>query len=424
MNQSAEHGGMIPDRVVVINDTSIARGGATELALMSVRLLRARDVPVTYICGDAGRNDELAALGVDVIAANQKPLLERGTLDAMTSGIHNRAARALVARYVRDADSPGTIYHVHGWSQILSPSIFAPLAPVADRTVIHAHDMFLACPNGAYMDYPRNRICDRRPLGAACLTTQCDKRSYAQKLWRVTRQLVLHRSFDQKFPWAAIVALHPQMQPFLTRAGYAPARIHTLRNPASPFSADRIGAEGNNGVAFVGRLERDKGVLELAASAKRCKMALTLVGDGPLRAQLAEQYPGAVMAGWQDHDNIRHHLGNARALVMPTHHPEPFGLVTPEAVQSGLPVIVAETALIAQEVASNGFGLAVDVFDATAMDRALMSMRDMPDDAVKRMSVHCHFKGQQLSTTPSVWGDELLALYGKTLLASDNATAV
>jgi glycosyltransferase involved in cell wall biosynthesis len=404
-----------PDRVVIINDTSTARGGATELALMSVRLLRARDVPVTYICGDSGLNDELTALGVEVIAANQKPLLERATLDAMKSGIHNPGAQVLVADYVRDRDSSGTIYHVHGWSQILSPSIFTPLAPVAARTIIHAHDMFLACPNGAYMDYPRNRICAHKPLGLACLTTQCDKRSYAQKLWRVTRQLALHRSFDQKLPWAAIIALHPQMLQFLTRAGYARARIHTLRNPASPFSADRIYAEDNTGIAFVGRLERDKGVLDLAASAARCAMPLTLIGDGPLRGQLSQQYPDATLAGWQDHDNIRHHLGNARALVMPTHHPEPFGLVTPEAVQSGLPVIVAETALIAQDVASNGFGLEVDVFDPTAMDRALTSVRDMPHDAVRQMSIHCHAAGQQLSTTPAGWGDDLLALYGQTL---------
>ncbi|PCH75473.1 MAG: group 1 glycosyl transferase [Rhodobacteraceae bacterium] len=406
-----------PTRVVVINDTSTARGGATELALMSVRLLRARAVPVTYICGDSGLNDDLTTLGVTVIAANQKPLLERATLDAMKSGIHNPGTCALIARYVRDHDSPGTIYHVHGWSQILSPSIFAPLVPVAARTIIHAHDMFLACPNGAYMDYPRNRICAHKPLGLACLTTQCDKRSYAQKLWRVTRQLALHRSFDQKHPWAAIITLHPQMQPFLTRAGYAPARIHTLRNPASPFSATRIRAENAAGIAFVGRLERDKGVLNLAAAAARCAMPLTLIGDGPLRAQLSEQYPEATMAGWQDHDNIRHHLTNARALVMPTHHPEPFGLVTPEAVQSGLPVIVAETALIAQDVASNGFGRDVDVFDPTAMERALMWIRDMPDDAVKKISIHCHAAGQQLSTTPTGWGDDLLALYGQTLRA-------
>jgi glycosyltransferase involved in cell wall biosynthesis len=405
---------MTPDRVVIVNDTSTARGGATELALMSMRLLRGRGLAVTYLCGDDGSNPELKDLGVQVVAAGERPLLDRPTRDAMRNGLHNHATRAMVTRLVQQADTPGTVYHVHGWSQILSPSVFGPLAPVAERTVIHAHDMFLACPNGAYMDYPRHRICHRRPLGAACLVTQCDKRSYAQKLWRVGRQIALHRAFRQSLPWAAILSIHPAMEPFLTRAGYDPAMIRTLRNPASPFSAARIHAEHNKGLVFVGRLERDKGVLDLAAAAARCGMPLTLVGDGPLPTRWHVIFPGVTLAGWQAHRDIAA-IWRLRALVMPTHYPEPFGLVVPEAVQSGLPAIVAQTALIAAEVQRGGFGLAVDVFDPAAMDRALTTLREMPDDRVRDMSVRCFTEGQQLSSTPATWADQLATLYGDVL---------
>ena len=54
-------------RVVLLNDFSIARGGATTLVLLLLRLLRSRGIPVTIIVGDDGDNPEFAALGEKAI---------------------------------------------------------------------------------------------------------------------------------------------------------------------------------------------------------------------------------------------------------------------------------------------------------------------------------------------------------------------
>ncbi|MGO7209469.1 glycosyltransferase family 1 protein, partial [Rhizobium ruizarguesonis] len=55
------------DRVVIIDDYSVARGGATALAVLSAKLFRGLDIPVTYICGDDAANVELVALGVSMV---------------------------------------------------------------------------------------------------------------------------------------------------------------------------------------------------------------------------------------------------------------------------------------------------------------------------------------------------------------------
>ncbi|MBL4767574.1 MAG: glycosyltransferase [Rhodobacteraceae bacterium] len=402
-------------RIVVINDTSQALGGTTALALLSVQLLRKQGFAVTYICGDDGNNDELVAQGVEVIAAGNVSLLQKGRADALIHGVYDSKTRDLVANYIDAHDTIGTIYHVHGWAQILSPSIFQALAVVASRTFVHAHDMFLACPNGVYMDYPRDQVCLRRPLSASCILTNCDKRSYPQKLWRLVRHKALFNCFDQKLPWAGIVMIHPAMRERMERAGYSPNLLHVVRNPVSPYSDTRIRAENNQGVIYVGRLERDKGVLDIVDAATRAGLELTLVGDGVLREELQKSHPEIRITGWQPREAIGKFISTARVLVMPSHHPEPFALVIPEAVQSGLPVIMSETALMSAEIVEARLGLSVDIFEKGALDQALVTIRDMPNQSMRELSER-GFSGQaQLALTPDIWADQLLELYHEAL---------
>ncbi|GGA09839.1 hypothetical protein [Neptunicoccus cionae] len=218
-------------RGVIINDFSLARGGATALALLSAKLFRARDVPVTLFCGDDARHTAISDLGVDIVSVGGKPLLEQGKLHAMASGLYNIRAKSALERLIRERDTDDTIYHVHAWSLILSPSIFSALKSVAPRVVIHSHDQFLACPNGVFYDFQKRISCDRTPLGPACLATQCDKRSYVQKGWRVLRQTGLRHVLTDKHKWGAVVAIHPKMQHRLSTFGCGAMTLKTLRNP-------------------------------------------------------------------------------------------------------------------------------------------------------------------------------------------------
>ena len=83
---------------------------------------------------------------------------------SILKGLYDRSVMTKVASWIASHDTANTVYHLHGWSKILSPSIFAALSPVARRVVIHAHDFFLVCPNGGYFDYQKKLPCDRTPL--------------------------------------------------------------------------------------------------------------------------------------------------------------------------------------------------------------------------------------------------------------------
>lgn len=403
-------------KIVMLNDTSLPRGGTAALALLAVRHLRARGVAVQWVCGDDGANPELQDLGVPVTAAYQAPLLERGRVDAARSGAYNTAARDMVARHIALHDDPDTVYHLHGWAQILSPAVFSALAPVAERVFVHAHDLFLACPNGVYMDYRAEKVCTRIPLSLDCALTNCDKRAYHHKLWRVARHAILRRTFDGRLPWAGVFQIHPDMQERLVR-GAIPARLcRTLRNPADPYSRTRIHAEENHGFVYVGRLEADKGVLALAEAAKRTGSAVTFIGEGVLRAELESRFPEFPVTGWKTREEIGAIASNARALVMPSQHSEPFSLVLPEAVHSGLPVLVAESALMAAEIVSRGFGIGFDATDPASCDRALREANAATPERIKTMSEAGFLTPQRLALTVEEWTDGLIDAYQGAVL--------
>ncbi|TCA06028.1 glycosyltransferase [Rhizobium leguminosarum bv. viciae] len=407
------------DRVVIIDDYSAARGGATALAVLSAKLFRGLDIPVTYICGDDAANAELVALGVLMVGLNSRDLLSAERAKAFVTGIHNGAAVRMVANWIAANDTANTVYHVHGWHQILSPAIFRALMPVARRCVVHAHDFFTACPNGAFFDYQAQEVCLRRPLGGSCIATACDKRSYSHKLWRVARGSNILRRLKDQADFGRIILLHEKMASFLVGAGYRPERLTTIRNPVAPLSIKRIEAEANDEFVFIGRLDEEKGIEDAVAATRKAGVRLCVIGDGPLMSMVAASGDHVRAVGWQSHAEIGPTIRKARALLMPSRYPEPFGLVAIEAARSGLPVIMSRSAFLAEEMQRAGMAIACDTVDESAFADTLTRFSQMPRHEVRAMSERAFLKSPDLASTHEEWRDALLSEYHS--LISTNA---
>jgi glycosyltransferase involved in cell wall biosynthesis len=205
------------------------------------------------------------------------------------------------------------------------------------------------------------------------------------------------------------------MVPFLARGGLSPANIRVLRNPVEAFSEARIPAERNRMFVFIGRLHEGKGADLAARAAQLAGASLCLVGDGPQRPALQREYPDVQVTGWQPSDRIVEWVGKARALIVPSRYPEPFGLVAIEALLSGLPVIIASTALLAAEIEERGIGFACDPLDTSAI--ANLMRRLLNDDALTQtMSERATTSSQALANTPMAWTSALVRLYEERLL--------
>ncbi len=401
------------DRIVILNDISRPMGGATALALLSATLFRSHGLAVTFIAGDAGDNDALAATGVEIIALGQQRLEASGKLQAFIGGLYSRDAATMISRWIAANDTPATIYHLHGFSQILSPSVFDALRPVKDRLVLSAHDFFLTCPNGSQAFLKSGAICPHVPMSLACVTADCDRRHYAHKLWRVARQAVQRHYFDRR-ETPPILAIHEAMRAHLMRADVPSERIFTLPNPVTPWTSTRITAEDNDEVLFVGRLEATKGPDLAAAACRAAGVKLRMIGDGALLPAIARDYPEVHVMGRRGPPEIADFARRARLLVMPSRYPEPFGLVAVEALWSGLPVIANDTAFLAGDILAAGAGLAVDPRDTAGFAATIRRIFD--DNATCRAMSEAGFAGMPgVALSPDEWADRLVTFYRRQL---------
>jgi glycosyltransferase involved in cell wall biosynthesis len=99
-------------------------------------------------------------------------------------------------------------------------------------------------------------------------------------------------------------------------------------------------------VGFVGRLDEEKGIRELADVAKQLPDDVTFkfVGDGPLYKWLQEELVDEIeagkveLAGWVDHSEIPSELNMMKLLVMPSQPTEGLPTTILEALACGTPV--------------------------------------------------------------------------------------
>jgi glycosyltransferase involved in cell wall biosynthesis len=398
------------DRVVLINDDAAERGGAAVIALTSARLLNARRIPVTILSGNTDVDPELKALGIEVEVLGGRHILEGSRAAAGVRGLFDPITRARLAEWIAANDTPGTVYHLHNWHKVLSPSAFGALRRVAHRLVISAHDYFLVCPTGGYFHYSKRAACELVPGSWRCLAAACDRRRYAHKLWRVARHWTRQRLIDLNGSGATVLAVHEAMVPVLARAGVAARVIRVLRNPVTPWSRTRVPAEQNREVFFVGRLDGDKGADFLARAARRAGAPLRIVGDGPLAASIARDNPEAQLLGWQTREQITRLIGNARLVVSPTRCRETFGLVSLEALMSGIPVVLSPLFPISDEVVQRDFGVVCDPFDEAGLAATIAALLQ-DDRRVRQMSLRGFAEARAIAPTPEQWCDELVVLY-------------
>ena len=414
MNSADAAGTTAPiDHVVVINDFATARGGATVIALESVKQYRRLGYPFTFINGEAS-TAELDALGVSVIGLDCAPLLEMPAIRALQIGMHNQAAVDALAEWIGRHDTPRTVYHVHNWSQILSPAIYRALRPVEERVIATCHDFFNLCPNGGYFNYRASMPCELRPLSAGCLTSQCDRRSSLHKYWRVLRQYYANHLARFETSASTFTFLHKGMQEKFVRSGFAARNVMTIPNPVEPWSSTRIEAETNTGFLFVGRIGRDKGADLAIRAAREAGQRLTLVGSGEIGGDAAPDDPHINFVGWRDKDEIIEYARTARALIAPSRMIEPFGLVILEAAASGLPVIVSSHAFLAEDVKSQGLGSTFDISEPGELTALLKQFAD-DDELTARMSTAGFNNAANLFLSPEDWISTFIDTFEKKL---------
>jgi glycosyltransferase involved in cell wall biosynthesis len=115
-------------------------------------------------------------------------------------------------------------------------------------------------------------------------------------------------------------------------------------------------------VLFVGRLSREKGILELVQAADG--LPLVVAGDGPLRDQVPEA------RGFVPHHALGPLYESAAVVAVPSHR-EGFGVACAEAMAYGRPVVASAVGGLLDLVVDGETGLLVPPRDVRALREAL-----------------------------------------------------
>jgi len=148
---------------------------------------------------------------------------------------------------------------------------------------------------------------------------------------------------------------------------------------------------------FLGRLEREKGVVELCeafllASRSNPRMQLRLAGWGTLESKLRAKYGGnsridflGAIAGREKEEA----LANSTAVIIPSLWEEVFGVVTVEAFAFGKPVIASRVGGLPELVRTGETGWLVEAGNIPALAEQLLFVANIDPLALEKINQNC-----------------------------------
>jgi len=335
----------------------------------------------------------------------------RGRVARARAALSARGSRAMVQRVERFlARHPVDLGHVHNFFPLLTPSVHAALARRGLPVVQTLHNYRLACAQGAFLR--RERACED------CL---------GRGPWNAVRHGCWRGSRLATAVWADAIAHHRRRQTWercvdrfvapsafaqrkLAEAGLDAARSVVIADPVPDPGPP---APPGRGGVYVGRLAPEKGVrLLLEAWRALAGTPLTLVGDGPQRAELERQaadLPQVRFTGWLPADRVRAELARAAFAVAPSLCYETFGLAAAEALAAGRPLVAAHPGALAELVEPGRNGLRFASGDARSLAEACRALASDPQRAAAMGGEARLLFEERLA--PDVRTDRLLALY-------------
>jgi glycosyltransferase involved in cell wall biosynthesis len=360
------------------------RGGIAHGALACACDWAARGHDVHLLASVGPIDRRLLDAGVNVICLNQFDILSNTSrIAAGAQGLWNPSAASAIEKILTAVSREKIVVHVHGWAKALSTSFIPKVLSRAIPIILTIHDYTIACPNAGFFNYVRREQCALTPLSVKCVTTNCDVRSYPQKLWRVARQLT------QRFPGRTpsgietFVTISKLSRSIIEEFLPESAHVVNIGNPISIEQSEPIDSARNQAYAYVGRLSVEKGPLLAAEAARRAGKKLIFIGDGYMRAELEAHYPECKITGWMDSISVRKELGRTRALLFPSLWAEGQPLVVQEASALGIPSIVADTCSARDSVRNGESGLWFKGGDVEDLALKLTLMQN--DDLASKM---------------------------------------
>ena len=362
--------------VVFLNDHCHVQGGASRIAIDEAVSVAELGIDVTFLGATGPIGPELAASRVKTICLQQPELASAAANPSVVlQGLWNATAGRRTQSLLTGLDPARTVVHLHGFTKSLTTSPLRAATRAGFRVVVTLHDFFSSCPNGNLYNFVTERPCALAPMSMKCVVTDCDKRRYSDKLYRVARSAL--QRWPGRMPGGLehFIGLSRRsvelMRPYLPPR----AQIHSLENIIDLVRGPPVEVGKGGALVCVGRLDPEKGILLLLEAANRAGESIVFVGDGPLRTAVEASGRHRV-TGWGSAHQVQSELDTARCLLFPSQWYETYGLVVSEASARGVPSIVSDVSAPAERIRDGITGFVFPSGDVAALARCLKLTAD------------------------------------------------
>lgn len=365
-------------KILIINDTANVIGGAASVAIQTADLLGKAGNHVVFFAARGPIDNRLASnSNVEVILLDQELCLnDRHKLKGALRGLFNRYAYHQLLQLLHE-DKTIQIAHIHSWTKALSSSVFLALKKTGVPTALTVHDYFLACPNGGLFDYQKCKICPLRPMSLRCIIRNCDRRSYAQKLYRVARTGIQSLILRNWMPKNIHVSNFARMVLVKQSKRYDGIIIP---NPVMTQAIQYVDCLGNRKFAYVGRVDKEKGVDLFCEAATKIGVEAKVIGTGDQLENLKQKYPQIQFFGWRKQEDIPKLLQDVRCCVFPSRWYEAAPLTPIEIMHScGIPFIISSSSAARDSIEDNRTGF---LFETNNIKSLIEKMEIVLNDSI------------------------------------------
>jgi glycosyltransferase involved in cell wall biosynthesis len=257
--------------------------------------------------------------------------------------VHSTEAANKLSRFLRRVRIDAA--HLHNVYHHLTPSILPVLAGRSVGIVMTVHDYRLACPTKYFV----------RPSGLCmrCLPGKfyhaASPRCAGLAGVPLAVESVIQRFWRRYYRWVDLFLCPTRfMRDVLLRAGVPAGKAVVVPNPISEIPTPADVAQSDDELLYLGRLSDEKSPQLMIALAEGLPRArITIVGDGPLRAEMdraiaARRLGNVALTGRLEREKVGCHLSRAAAVVLTSRCMENSPGAMLEAMAAGRCVIVPD----------------------------------------------------------------------------------
>lgn len=378
-------------KIIIIYDTAFIQGGAAKVAIAEAAALAEQGYDVTYFSSVGPVDERLEKSGAKIICLNQKALKDQmsglcSKVRGVVQGFWNRQAKEHFLTLLNSCNPNETIVHFHGWQTAFSPVLFSVTAKKRFKIAITCHDYGITCPIRRYFNFNKRCMCNCKAMSVNCFMTNCDRRGYAQKTYRVIcniLQLRLLKKNDLTFLYPARL-VKDDMDKNLRLSH----KDFILENPVEIRQVSKLEPQKNSRYLYIGRIDREKGLDLFCEAVTKENVPADVIGDGEEKERLMKLYPNITFHGWLASADMEPIIRKARCMIVTSLWTEIRPLVVPEIQCTyGLPCIVPSLCSWADDIREARTGLVYEIGNEASLRQCIQLCKR--DEQIAELAANC-----------------------------------